>query len=224
MLTGRPSIATVVMATCALAMTIMVGWREISGNGAPRTSVAQPEILVVDNWEELASGPLRLGPVDAPATMVVFADFECPACRSFVLQALPQLKESYGDDLAVVFRHWPLDYHRFAYPAARAAECAAAQGYFWSYHDRLYQAQDSLGLKSFETFASEAGVPDLLTFSECNADTASVPDVDRDAAMALALRATGTPTVIINGSMLARGASGPVVIRLIEEALGAAGR
>lgn len=86
--------------------------------------------------------------------------------------------------------------------AARAAECAAAQGRFEQFHDAVYAKQDSLGLKSFASFARDAGVPDSVAFGACNDGTAPVPVVQRDIAAAGALGGTGTPTLLVNDLML----------------------
>ncbi len=205
--------ATKVMMVCALTMTgVVVYDRFIDSDGLPET------VAVLD-WPELAASPLRSGADDAPVTMVVLADFECPGCRYFATQVMPGLVRDYGDRLAVVFRHWPLDYHRHAYPAARAAECAADQGHFWPYHDLLFQSQDSLGLKPFEEFAAEAEVPDLTAFSACIAHDGLVRNIDQDIEWASKIKAESTPTVVINGEMITRGAPEATVRRLIDKAL-----
>ena len=102
-----------------------------------------------------------------------------------------------------VFRHWPLPYHPLAYPAARAAECAGVQGKFTEFSDALYAQQDSLGVKSFAAFAADAGVPDLPRFAACGLTNDKIPEVERDTKTALALKGRGTPTIIIDGEMLA---------------------
>lgn len=185
--------------SCALAVAVVTVkrafWPEppIGPTGHP---------VYVSGWKELArSGHVR-GDTDAPVTILEFADFECPICRSFTTGPLRGVEARYGDSLRIVFRHWPLSYHRFAYPAARAAECAAAQGRFFPYHDLLYQKQDSLGLKSFLSFAVESGVPDTAAFRKCNSTSDSIPEVSRDIAAAKQAGGTGTPTILVNGNRL----------------------
>ena len=213
----RSSWSTTLLVICAVTVTGLVVRREMFEG--PSVLVASPALSEVEDWDLLSQGPLRIGAPDARVKMVVFGDFECPACRAFMIGTLPKLRADYGGQLAVVFRHWPLEYHRFAYPAARAADCAARQGKFWEFHDKVYEDQDSLGLKQFSEFAAEAGVPDPTAFLQCNSSTDPVAEIDRDAALALAVGGEGTPTVIVNGKLITRGASEPVVRRLIEEAL-----
>ena len=103
-----------------------------------------------------------------------------------------------ADAIAAVVRA-PLRGHRFSYQASRASECADEQGKFFPYHDRLFAQQDSIGLKSFEAFAKESGVADLPKFAACANQIAKMPAVDSDILAAEGLRATGTPTIIVNG-------------------------
>src|SRR5262245_10899361 len=71
------------------------------------------------------------GPVDAPATVVVYGDYQCPYTRQALL-AIAGLERSIGDRLRLVFRHFPLrEIHPHAEAAAELAEAAADQGKFW---------------------------------------------------------------------------------------------
>ncbi|MBA2291608.1 MAG: thioredoxin domain-containing protein [Gemmatimonadales bacterium] len=188
---------------CALVVTGFVVRREISGP----TAVLRPRGLgdyrptAVPNWDELAAGGHRMGPPNARFVIVEFADFQCPACRQFTLKTVASLRKHYPDDVAVVYRHWPLPYHPFAHAAARASECAAAQGRFERMHDRMFILQDSIGLKPFVEFASEAGVPDTLQFVSCIEESDSSAAL-ADARAAVALGGRGTPTVLVNGNLL----------------------
>jgi protein-disulfide isomerase len=70
------------------------------------------------------------GPADAPL-VIEYADYECPFCA-----ALPGRLA--GLTLRLLFRHFPVrSSHPRAWPAAGAAEAAAAQGRFWEMHDAL---------------------------------------------------------------------------------------
>ena len=68
------------------------------------------------------------GPASAPVTLVEFADFQCSYCG----QAHPiveAVRQHFGDDLRMVFRHFPMtQVHPLAFRAAEATEAAGAQG------------------------------------------------------------------------------------------------
>lgn len=191
---------SLIAVTCAVVATVSF----VRGNAnTPRPLPAgfvpnQPPVRV-KNWDAIRSSGHRLGRPDAPVTIVEFADFECPACKGFATRSLKMLRAKYKDQVALVFRHWPLEYHKFAYLAARASECANAQDRFFEYHDVLYAKQDSLGLKTFQSFAVEAGVVDTDSFAACIAKTDSVTSIKDDVRAVLALRGTGTPTIVVNG-------------------------
>ena len=77
------------------------------------------------------------GPDEAPL-VIVYADFECPYCAA----AEVKLR---GVHLRIAFRHFPVrSSHPRAWPAACAAEAAAAQGRFWEMHDSLFADQGRL--------------------------------------------------------------------------------
>src|ERR1051325_2325767 len=118
------------------------------------------------DWRQLLSAGRVMGDSSAPIKIIEFADFECPFCRT-ADSVLHLVQQEFGSTIAVVFVHYPLHMHRFAEPAARAAECAAAQGQFVAFHDLLYREQDSLGLKTWDEFAHEDGISDSSRFAEC---------------------------------------------------------
>jgi len=192
---------TVVAVGCAVITTGFVVRREMGANANPANpNESAPEL--VENWSETKSSGHRIGSLNATVTIVEFADFECPACRRFATVTLPAILRKYGDDVALVYRHWPLEYHRFAYPSARASECAAAQGRFTEFHDLLFAKQDSLGLKSYTSFAEESEVPDLKAFEACVSQTGLLQTITEDIEEVTRIGGKGTPTLVINGMRL----------------------
>lgn len=68
------------------------------------------------------------GPADAPVTLVEYGDFECPYCAAAYL-ILKKVKEVMGEQLRLVFRHFPLtQIHPRAEGAAEASEAAGHAG------------------------------------------------------------------------------------------------
>ena len=97
----------------------------------------------------------RDGPAYAPVTLVEYGDFECPICRA-VEPSVRQLRELHREQLAFVFRHFPLeDTHPHALMAAEAAEAAAAQGKFWPMHGLLLAESHPLSRRRLEEFARQ---------------------------------------------------------------------
>ena len=83
------------------------------------------------------------GAAKAPVTLEEFGDFQCPPCGKLA-GPTKQLEESYGSQLRLIFRQFPLvAWHAHAQEAALASEAAGFQGRFWEMHDLLYTNQNS---------------------------------------------------------------------------------
>lgn len=116
------------------------------------------------------------GNPDAKVVLVEYGDFQCPGCAG-AFSKLKTLKETYKDQFAFVFRHFPLTtIHPNALAASSAAEAAGMQNKFWEMHDLLYMNQDSWkDLKAdqrgpqFESYATQIG----LNIDQFNTDIAS---------------------------------------------------
>jgi protein-disulfide isomerase len=139
------------------------------------------------------------GNAKAPVTIVEYSDFQCPYCA----RATPPLKEvqkKYGDKVRVVFKHFPLSFHRAAKPAAIASMAAAEQGKFWEYHDVLFKNQRGLDASKMEEYAKEAGC-DVERFKkdmEQNRDKYT-KHVEADFKQGQTVGVRGTPTLFIGG-------------------------
>jgi Na+/H+ antiporter NhaA len=162
--------------------------RALLGSSEPIVDLA----VAVDDEHDHIRGPL-----DAPVTVVEYADFECPYCG----RAEPVIRELLADtgDVRYVWRHLPLnDVHPSAQLAAEATEAAAAQGAFWEMHDRLLAHQDTLRVPDLLGFARELGL-DEERFADDLRRHAGAAHVARDVDSADLSGVTGTPTFFING-------------------------
>lgn len=136
------------------------------------------------------------GPVDAPLTVVEYADFECPFCARATGLG-PELRRRFGDELRYVMRHLPLTHvHPHAERAALAAEAAAAQGRFWEMHDLLFAQYQELELEDLLGYAGRLGL-DVEQFARDLSEDALAARVRRDVASAEASGARGTPTFFV---------------------------
>ena len=141
--------------------------------------------------------------------MVVFSDFQCPACRMFA-HFLQDLRARYEGELSITFRHFPLDAvcnplvkdspHPLACEAAVAAEAARSQGAFDAYHDALFAA-DLTDAGSFDHIAVELGL-DMERFRRDRSDPTSRARVDEDVALGIELGLNSTPSVFLNGKLV----------------------
>ena len=81
------------------------------------------------------------GAKNAKVTIVEFSDFECPFC----IRAYPtvrQVLKEYKDDVKLYYKQYPLvQIHPNALKAAEASLCAADQGKFWEFHDKIFETE-----------------------------------------------------------------------------------
>lgn len=142
----------------------------------------------------------RRGPSDAWVTMIEFTDFECPYCR-LEEPIVATLLASYGPDLRLVFKHFPLDaIHPHARAAAVAAECARAQGKFWELHDLLL-ATDLDDATILADAQLVTGL-DVTAWQACLATPAADARVSADVTLGASVGVAGTPTFVINGQVI----------------------
>ncbi len=138
------------------------------------------------------------GTADAPVTVVMFTDFQCPAC-SGTYPVLQEVLKGFGDKIRFVERDFPLTtLHEHAYRAALAANAANAQGKFFEYTEILYQNQSKLDDVSLVAYAAQLGL-DTKRFEADLKGKKFASEVDRDIADGKTLGITGTPTIFVNG-------------------------
>lgn len=206
------TIAFVLIAITSTVTAAAVAYRTFAPPGPPRAS-ATDEPTFVSEWEDLVEHGVRVGDPSAAVQIVTFTDLECPFCRRFHAVA-KEVAETRGD-VALTWLHFPLGRHRFARPAAHAAECAWDEGRFAEFLDVVYERQDSLGLTSWLEFAALAGVTDTTRFAGCIASDEPPPRIQLGLDAARRVGATGTPTVLINGWRVAP----PYTTRALEQAI-----
>jgi protein-disulfide isomerase len=190
---------SVALTVCAVVIATVLIHQEF-GSRAPveqqKESPAPP--VRIDNWQELLDAGLVAGDSNGGLHLVVFGDLECPYCRAFHMR-IRALEQKYPGEITLSYIHSPLQRHRFARPSARAAECARFQGRFGEFVDVVFAKQDSIGLKTWPSYAAEAGVPNRRRFMSCLQDGRS--QVRVEAGIALGTRAgnVATPTVVVRG-------------------------
>lgn len=186
------------LTVAALAVAVVLVHREFfAAQRVPAVRLDPPEFL--PEWRDFPSRGTELGSPHGKIQIALFADLECPACRFFHESVLPDVTREFEGDVSIVFIHFPLRGHRFARLAALAAECAGEQGAFGPLVDQAFAKQDSIGLKSWSSYAHDAGVSDTLRFEICRRGDEARSRVDRGAALADSLHLRATPTIIVNG-------------------------
>jgi protein-disulfide isomerase len=139
------------------------------------------------------------GKTTAPVTVVMFTDFQCPACAG-VHPVLKKVLAEYADKVRFVVRDFPLvQIHENAFQSAIAAGAANAQGKFYEYTEVLYKNQNALDAVSLKKYAADLG----LNVKQFEADLANpkiADEIRKDIEDGKRYGLSGTPTVFVNGA------------------------
>lgn len=145
------------------------------------------------------------GSNQAEVTIVEYGDYQCPHCGT-AHPTLKRMMAELGDQIKLVFRHFPLaESHPYARAAALTAEAAGMQGKFWEMHDALYENQHYLKEQLFSTLAEQLH----LNMEQFQADIkkqAISEKVESDFESGMRSGVNGTPTFFVNGEKFDGGA------------------
>lgn len=142
-----------------------------------------------------------IGNPNAKITIVEFSDFECPFCKRGA-QTVQEVLDKFGDEVRVVFKHRPLDFHKNAKEAHKAAWAAAKLGKFKEAKAFLFDNQNRLGdAKLYEELSKHIGV-DERKFRDLMSSKDAEKAIEEDGKLADQLGVQGTPTFFINGVIL----------------------
>lgn len=164
-----------------------------------------------------ADNAVSKGPIDAKVQIVEFSDFQCPYC-SRAATATNEIIEKYGDKVRVVFRHFPLSFHKEAHLASQAALAANEEGKFWEFHDLMFENQRALGRADLEKYAEKLGL-NMKKFKKALDDGTYKAQVDADLALGKQVNVSGTPTMFINGKRAANSTAADALSKEIDAAL-----
>ena len=157
------------------------------------------------------------GSANAPVTIVMFSDFQCPAC-SATYPVLKSVIAEYKDKVRFVERDFPLiNIHENAYQAAIAANAANAQGKFFEYTEILYKNQSALDVESLLKYADQLKL-DRRKFAADMKNEKFAAEIQKDIADGESYGIRGTPTIFVNGVMV-RNLTAQAFREAIERAL-----
>lgn len=154
--------------------------------------------------EPVAATDWRKGATNPVVEIVEYSDFECPACAAYY-PILNQLVAEYPEEVAIIYRHFPLPQHRSAELAAAFAEAAGRQGKFWEMHNIMFDnqavwttnsAEDNEAL--FKTYAGQISL-DLGQLEADLADPTILTHIRAEYQNGAASGVDSTPSFFING-------------------------
>ncbi len=181
---------------------------------AERPSLPPAEVLKLI---DVAGAPARGNP-DAKVTIVEYGDFQCPYClRS--RPTLTKILQTYPKDVKLVYKHFPLSFHREAMNAHRAALAAGEQGKFWEMHDAIFSKPQDLAPETMRQHAGTLGL-DVAKFDADYKSEAVSKKIAADQEEGRKALVRGTPAFFVNGKMLSGAQPFEAFQREIDAALG----
>lgn len=187
------------------ALVIVVALLDLAGGTMFYRAKRRPILDISSARSTSANSEGSLGHVrgnpKAPVTLEEFGDYQCPPCGK-VAGSIKALEQEYGEQLRLVFHHFPLVMHQHAMDAACAAEAAGLQGRFWPMHDLLYREQ-AAWTKAPDVrvlFAAYAGLIglDIEQFKKDMVSEKVKERVQTDQKEGAKLGVTSTPTLFVN--------------------------
>jgi protein-disulfide isomerase len=142
------------------------------------------------------------GEKNAPVTIVEFSDFQCPYCAK-VQPTLREVLKAYPKEVKLVFKDFPLSFHKQAKNAAKAARAAGEQDKYWEMHDLIFEQFNKLTDDSFKGFAEQLGL-DMARFTADFNSTKYDQLIQEDVSLGKSIGVRGTPTLFLNGKRMSR--------------------
>lgn len=185
---------------------------------APTPSQPSPK---VDTKLLVEGKSFSKGPKNAPITIYEFSDFQCPFC-SRGANTVDEVFAKYPGKVRVVFKAYPLPFHKEAEPAHRAAIAAGRQGKFFEMHDILFKNQKAFKSGDINAlmkgYAQELGL-NMAQFEKDYNDPAVAKQVKDEMAEGAKVGVRGTPNFFVNGNRLVGAQPLPKFEAIINEEL-----
>jgi protein-disulfide isomerase len=193
--------AAVFLAIVAVAVLIVISSSETDGGDTDLEDVG----LVRRELRGIPQNGLVLGESQSKVTLIEFGDLQCPICRGFSEEILPEVVDSKvrSGEAKIEFRNYTIISQESA-PAAAAAIAAGEQGHGWSFVDLFYRNQGTeasgyVNREFLTEIARGAGVPDIARWNRDRRSGAVLKRVESETEEAQSLGLTGTPSFVVTG-------------------------
>lgn len=181
--------------------------------------------------------PTRGGSEDAPVTIVVFDDLECPFCARLNTTLFPAVLDRYKDQVRIVYLDFPNEGHPWALRAAIDVSCLAKQSSagYWNAVDTIHARAAELGgperslakaNDSLDEIVGQMGEQqhvDAATLKACVQKQDTAP-IEHSREQGLGLQVSVTPTFFINGARVEGAVPIDLIFHMIDSALLAEGK
>ena len=230
--TGRRGISPLIWVTAGFGLIgiVIIGVLLVSQGTAPKSvDTSDLKDSVVQVPIDLANGR-TLGKADAPVTLDVWSDYQCPVCGQLAELVEPALIRTYvaNGTLRIIDHDAAFQGARSSstydesVEAAAGARCAADQNLYWQFHNLMFANQVGENEGAFRderlrAIATKAGV-DVAAWDACRATGEHQAAVRAETADAVKLGINATPTMRLNGQVIVGVRSAAELGAMIEAA------
>ena len=194
--------AAAFLAIAVIAVLIVVSQNQSSGGDSSNVTGA------TEIQQQLGGIPqdgLVLGDPKAKVRLIEFGDLQCPVCKGYSEEILPQIIENQvrNGEASVEFRSYTIIGPQST-PAGAAAIAAGEQGRGWNFVELFYRNQgvEDSGYVTDEfltAIAKAAGVPDIAKWNHDRQSGPVLDEVAETTSQAEALGFSGTPSFAVRG-------------------------
>jgi protein-disulfide isomerase len=165
---------------------------------------AAPTAPTTANVPGIAKDDYVRGNRKAKVVLYEYSDMQCPFCERHHT-TMNALAEKYGNDIAWVYRHFPLtSIHPQAMPGALAAECVGEQkgdAGFFSFVDAVFAKQSAMGPALFDETAKNIGV-DMGKYQSCVTSQKYLAKIEDQQQIAAGQGMGATPSTVVDGQLI----------------------
>ena len=231
---GRSPLLLITAIVGGVGVVVLAGLILLQGGSGATDATSALVSPLAPTPVTLADGR-SVGKADAPVTLEVWTDFQCPICGQFAKTVEPALMAKYVTPGVLRIVH-----HDAAFQGAKStssydesveagagARCAADQGRYWPYQDWTFANQSgenegAYAATRLTAIATAAGL-DIGAWQACVATGAAQKAVRTETSQAVAAGVSATPTMRLNGQEIVGLRSVPDLSTLIEAAAAAPG-
>lgn len=209
----------------ALAVALMVavvaglgGYLLGTTTGEAAATAEDPAVAAAPASAEMAVS--SLGDPDAPVTMTLWSDFQCPFCQRHATETQAELIRRYVDNgqLRIEWRDFPA-LGQASMLLAIAGRAAEQQGAFWTFHDAVFGSPTKVTEMSQIVAVAETAGLDVAQLEADMQDPMLELAVRRDLDDGQARGVTGTPAFLVNGRAVRGAQPLQTFVDLIESEL-----
>lgn len=231
---SRPRPVAAAISALAAALLTLSACTDATASAAAVTPASAVPAAAPDTARDGIIARADVGRIEgneaAKVWMVVISDFQCPFCKRWHEQTMPQIMRQYVQTgkIRVAYLNLPISTHRNAQPAHEAAMCAAEQDAFWPVADALFAAQQDWKSKFevepyFDSLATRH-VRDAARFRRCMRDGHVRPLIATDVSRITRLGVGSTPTFLIGNQMIVGAQPYEAFARALDAAIAATPR